>query len=447
MKNSFFFLLFISNFIFAQKQPLVHLSGKLNNFNNAVLVEDKSDFEGINIEDGQRKIVTDTNSSFKINFPLNQSNYFRIGRNIVYLSPNDQIRLTIDYLNPQKAIFEGNHSNENRYLKNTPYPNGGSYLESGDGVKQTIPSTIEYVLQQFSIRNKELLTIKDKVDKKFFRLEIARCNADLINSLFYIYTYHTHIYKTSKDSLIYYKKQIDSLTVPLIQKYSINFLHEENLQLAVYRNILGIVIKYQPKGMVIPQKIKDWIKCNEIKDKALSLENKNQIKALKQEAGLVRTITYKNAIIKTIDELTKINVGEEAKDFILTDLNGNKVSLSAFKNKVIYLDFWATWCGPCIQNRPYLDSMIHLFKDNKDLVFLSISIDDDKDQWMAYLKKKNIYKYEYIVDRIDILDYHIVSIPRMILIDKAFKIISLNAMPPNDKRLEKLLLQLGKNNE
>jgi thiol-disulfide isomerase/thioredoxin len=446
MKKPLFFLFFISNCIYAQKQPLAHLSGKLNNFNNAVIVEDKSEFEGINIEDGQRKIVTDSNSSFKISFPLSQSNYFRIGRNIVYFSPNDHINLTIDYNNPQKAIFEGTHAMENTYLKNTPYPKGGSYLESGDGIKQTIPATIEYVLQQFSIKNKELLAIKDKVDSKFFRLELARCNADLINSLIKIYTYYTYINKTPKDSLPYIKNKIDSLTVPLVQKYSINFLQDENLQLVVYRDILDILIKYQSKGTTIPQKIQDWIKCNEIKDKALSLENKNEIKALKKEAYLVKTITYKNALIKTIDELTKINVGDEAKDFILTDLTGNKVSLSAFKNKVIYLDFWATWCGPCIANRPYLDSMIHLFKDNKDLVFLSISIDDQKDQWLTYLKKKNIYQYEYIVDRNDILDYHIVSIPRIILIDKAFKIVNLNAPPPNAKGLQGLLKKLSDQN-
>ncbi|TAH09150.1 MAG: hypothetical protein EAZ12_06860 [Sphingobacteriia bacterium] len=442
MKKLFFFLLFISNVIYGQKKSSVHLNGYLYNFNNAVLVEDKSDFEGINIEDGQRKIVTDSNSSFKISFPLSQANYFRIGRNILYLSPSDQIRLTIDYLNPQKALFDGTHSIENTYLKNTPYPKQGSYLEAEDGIQSTIPSTIEYVLKQYNNRNKELLAIKEEVDSKFFRLELARCNADLINSLSNISFYYTYVKKIRKDSLPYYKKQIDSLTVPLIKKYSINFLQAENLQLVVYRNILGILIKYQPNGTKKKKKIQDWIKCNEIKDKALSLENKNEINALKKEAIQVKTITYKNALIKTIDELTKINVGDKAKDFILTDFTGNKVSLSAFKNKVIYLDFWATWCGPCIQNRPYLDSMIHLFKDNKDLVVLSISIDDDKDQWMAYLKKKNIYKYEYIVDRNNLQDYHIVSIPRMILIDKAFKIVNLNALPPNSKGLQGLLMKL-----
>ncbi len=443
MKNFFFFLLFISNVIYGQKKNSVHLNGYLYNFNNAVLVEDKSDFEGINIEDGQRKIVTDSNSSFKISFPLSQPNYFRIGRNIVYLSPSDQIRVTIDYLNPQKALFDGTHSIENTYLKSTPYPKQGSYLEAEDGIQSTIPSTIEYVLKQYNNRNKDLLAIKEKVNSKFFRLELARCNADLINSLSNISFYYTYVKKISKDSLPYYKKQVDSLTIPLIQKYSINFLKEENLQLGVYRNILGIVIKYQPKGTIIPQKIQDWIKCNEIKDKALSLENKSEINELKKEANQISTITYKNALMKTIDELTKINVGDEAKDFLLTDLNFNKVSLSTFKNKVIYLDFWATWCGPCIANRPYLDSMIHLFKDNKDVVFLSVSIDDQKDQWLTYLKKKITYKYEYIVDRNDIQDYHIVSIPRMILIDKAFKIVNLNAPPPNAKGLEKLLIQLS----
>lgn len=80
---------------------------------------------------------------------------------------------------------------------------------------------------------------------------------------------------------------------------------------------------------------------------------------------------------------------QEAPDFTLTDINGQEVSLSDFKGKIILVDFWATWCGPCKMEIP---SFIKLQEDYKDdVVILGISLDQGGPQVVVpFAEKMNI---------------------------------------------------------
>jgi len=66
-------------------------------------------------------------------------------------------------------------------------------------------------------------------------------------------------------------------------------------------------------------------------------------------------------------------------DFTLTDLDGNKLPLSALKGKAIVFDFWATWCGPCRVQHPLYEEVKKRFHDSGEVVFLSINTDEDHD--------------------------------------------------------------------
>jgi thiol-disulfide isomerase/thioredoxin len=70
---------------------------------------------------------------------------------------------------------------------------------------------------------------------------------------------------------------------------------------------------------------------------------------------------------------------------IFLDTDNNEVKLQAFKNKTVYVSFWATWCKPCLAEKPELEKLKSHFKDNSDIIFIDIILDDSKQNWQNYI--------------------------------------------------------------
>jgi thiol-disulfide isomerase/thioredoxin len=81
--------------------------------------------------------------------------------------------------------------------------------------------------------------------------------------------------------------------------------------------------------------------------------------------------------------------GDLIPEFQATDERDSLYSIRDFSNKIIYLNFWATWCGPCIQNMKNLNALISN-SNNKDIYFINVCLDSEKDKWRIALKKHNI---------------------------------------------------------
>jgi thiol-disulfide isomerase/thioredoxin len=71
-----------------------------------------------------------------------------------------------------------------------------------------------------------------------------------------------------------------------------------------------------------------------------------------------------------------LEAGQPAPEIQLKDLSGKPVSLASFKGKVVIVDFWASWCGPCRQSMPVLERLSKTYKD-KGLVILGVNVDND----------------------------------------------------------------------
>ena len=80
-----------------------------------------------------------------------------------------------------------------------------------------------------------------------------------------------------------------------------------------------------------------------------------------------------------MQQTSKLKPGQPAPAFTLDDLQGRSVSLSDFKGQAVFLDFWASWCGPCIEDLPHLAKIKQRARDQK-VVFLNISL-DPADEW------------------------------------------------------------------
>ncbi|TDD99427.1 TlpA family protein disulfide reductase [Flavobacterium cellulosilyticum] len=126
---------------------------------------------------------------------------------------------------------------------------------------------------------------------------------------------------------------------------------------------------------------------------------------------------------------------------------GGKTKLADLIGKYVYIDVWATWCGPCRVEIPYLQKIEEEYHD-KNIAFVSISIDVAKDfeKWKTFVTDKNLGGIQLLADK-DwnsdfIVSYGISGIPRFILIDPMGKVVNENAARPSDPELRKVLDQL-----
>ncbi|MFV5683939.1 TlpA family protein disulfide reductase [Flavobacterium sp. GB2R13] len=120
---------------------------------------------------------------------------------------------------------------------------------------------------------------------------------------------------------------------------------------------------------------------------------------------------------------------------------GGKTKLEDLKGKYVYIDVWATWCGPCRAEIPFKKKNEGKYHD-KNISFVSISIDVQKDmeKWKTLIKDKELGGIQLFADN-DwnskfAKDYGINSIPRFILIDPNGKIINADALRPSAPKLE-----------
>lgn len=127
--------------------------------------------------------------------------------------------------------------------------------------------------------------------------------------------------------------------------------------------------------------------------------------------------------------------GAEALDFEMTDKKGKTFRLSDFRGKAVYIDVWATWCGPCCAEIPHMEKLAAHYAKDKRIELISISLDEDKAKWEKKLAEDKPEWKQYIcLDAFDsqlCKNYSINAIPRFLFFDKDGKVISLDAPRPS----------------
>jgi thiol-disulfide isomerase/thioredoxin len=116
-------------------------------------------------------------------------------------------------------------------------------------------------------------------------------------------------------------------------------------------------------------------------------------------------------------------VGNKCSDFTLNSFSGNKVSLSTFKGKVILLDFWETWCGPCVKSMPAVEDLFKRY-NKKGLIILGIMSEEKSLESAKLLVKNKGLTFPDLVGNNDVEKmYNVTGVPKYILIDEEGKII------------------------
>ena len=253
----------------------------------------------------------------------------------------------------------------------------------------------------------------DIVNQKIKEHFIPEDPDDLVGAyIYYADTYALILYKLNKvDSAFYYQNTIlekDPMDVNQNERYSV---YTEKAKGAAFA-----------KDFIEPQLLQGanspiMLKQLQSIYKQLNLPEEKFLKVKRLNAASVSN--------KAREEIIKRFGTQKAPVFTLKDTDGKHVSMKSLLGKVVILDFWATWCGPCRASFPDMQKLVNSYKDDNSVAFLFIDVWEHKnfkDMQQNAIKfiKDNNYSFHVLLDEKDkvIGDYKVEGIPEKFVIDK-----------------------------
>ncbi len=312
--------------------------------------------------------------------------------------------------------------------------------------------------QVIKTAQKELLSAATGIDAAFKAKEERNIQYAYLGKLNVYKSYHSYYAK---------KKDFEPSKDFLSELNDVQFNSEEDFNFSsAYKSLVSN--HYQ-------NKVSELVKANEELDRTLTMlkvsseiENKTIKNAMIYDAvrySITRAdnleelyTAYKAAgstndknnaeIEKSYTTLKTLAKGSPSPKFVNYENNsGGTTSLDDLKGKYVYIDVWATWCGPCKREIPFLKEVEKKYHD-KNIEFLSLSIDEKKDHqaWKDMIKEKELGGIQLFADS-DwksqfVKDYLIKGIPKFILLDPQGNIVTANAPRPSDKKLVEMFNDL-----
>lgn len=377
---------------------------------------------------------------------------------ICFFKPNFDLRLEIDTKEfDESIVYSGNGENENNYLAKKflleesveSLNNFGYYasLEEEEFLKLA-DSLYQLNVQLFD-------KYKDSFDKDFVKLESANIHIEYLTKLANYESMHCFLTKNQdfRTSEVYPNPFADIdlndeqlLLVPGYVHFTKLFIQAETkikLDQGKYKTYFNVHIDLVD-SLIQNAKIKEEVAFYIGTSVFSYVEDKEYFYSKLKK--MIKNPEY----IKEFDErylkLQKIKYGAVSPTFEMYDINNDLVKLEDFKGKLVYIDVWATWCAPCLQEIPYLDELQTEFKDD-DIVFISMCQNDDPERWKATVISNELQGIHiYVEDENNkfLSDYLVSGIPRFILIDKNGLIIDSEALRPSNPSLKVQLQELLK---
>ncbi|TXH23012.1 MAG: TlpA family protein disulfide reductase [Chitinophagaceae bacterium] len=193
------------------------------------------------------------------------------------------------------------------------------------------------------------------------------------------------------------------------------------------------------KNLFYERELAEYIRKFRITDKTNFEADQNTFNKL---ADFISSTEKKNELINQFSNLQYTLAGASLPPIHLKDRNGNEVALSNFKGKNIYIDLWASWCIPCIQEIPNLHQLEEEYKD-KNIVFLSISIDEDKTAWQNKMKELKLEGHQLETGASGFEKMmNVQGIPHFILYDSDGKLLHYKAPRPGTQEIRNIFNSL-----
>ncbi len=429
-------ILFVMAVVSVQAQNSVRLKGKLVGMGTDLVKLSYDGATSVIGDEGSFMIRTDREGHFDTILPLSKPAFYRISRNTLYLSPGDDMEVYITTDN-REAVFKGKGAEMNTYMKGRLFPKGGSFLgelRNRKGSFEEIKVAVDSLAQ---LRMAELERVKEATPA-FKELEKARIVADMANSYTAYPSYCALQPVRSREEREKFMQQI----IPDLLKVVPRVNREEYLDVAVVRDVIGTAMEIPglKEKLQFPERTQELFTAAQYAYKLDSEINTELVGEVREYAGKLKNTDIREVLEVKLHSAGALLKGSPAVDLELLAPDGKTARLSDYKGKVIYVDLWATWCGPCIQESPKFHELAKKYR-NDNIVFLAVSTDTEKKSWLSFIEGKEAGIPEYNCTDTKNLNegWQIKYIPRFLLIDENFKIIDAYAPRPSQPEAVELL--------
>ncbi len=436
------FLLFIGCLLYAnEKVTIVKGSITKENVRSVILFEV---FEGKKVEFASTKV---NDNEFAFALPVVKEGYYYISdqrRNSftrIYLKPNDQLELSIS--NDGYEVLKGSKENKllqqwfaTAYIVTNPAFN---WMADSSTYKTYFPK-LEAFMPAHAAFKKKIKTGNPQFDALFS----ISVDMDIEHAAMKFLLSPNTVHPKREEYPSFY----NTITQPK------KFPSALFLQSGDAVEIIGLYMTFQyvinrPEGKPENRLLTN---CNLIANdtiKGAYVANSLSFKsyeALEKEIAPVKqylvTDSMQAAYFRALKSVAGYKKGSVGYNFVLENMEGKKVSMSDLKGKVVLIDVWATWCGPCKVEIPYLKKLEKEF-EGKNVEFVSISVDveKDKEKWKNMVQKEELGGTQLFASGWSEITkyYDITGIPRFMVFDTEGKIVTVEAPRPSTPDLKVLL--------
>lgn len=365
----------------------------------------------------------------------------------VYLQKGDDVTISFDANNFDNTFaVKGGNEKAIDYLNKiqlTGLPNE-AYSQPWSEFKATVDKKIASMKRLLKAR-------KFAADDKFLKMEEGRITYFYANAFLMYPVSHTYLTQDTTlvlgkdyyDTLRQYVKEDDDLADnDEYRNYMIETAHVFD---EAGKNIRQLYPKVLAEMSYIGENTKsDKVRESLIHFLAFTYVEGNGVENITDLQNLYYTYVTSprlNEIFKkACAKWDKAAVGRPSPVFKGVDVNGKEMTLRDFRGKYIYIDMWATWCGPCQKELPFLKKLEEKFK-GRNIVFVGLSIDQDKTKWAARVKSGALSGIQLYIGKGSKFqsDYRISGIPRFILLDPNGRIVNPDMTRPSSEDTEKIL--------
>ncbi|MBB4800003.1 thiol-disulfide isomerase/thioredoxin [Flavobacterium nitrogenifigens] len=440
MKKNLLLLLIAILYSFTTPEKATTVSGKIINAENKTI--------RIKGELFDKEIKLKPDGSFSENLGLESDHIYTIEttRNSfqIYLGKNSKLVINADDLNLSSTLkFTGNGNIENQYLAKkqlitSATPDRELYkLSENEFLKklQEIKTSVNNLYSKTKFTN---VSFKEKEAKSIYYLEQKHL---------YFYTkYHSKVSET-------YPKIDETINLDNDSDFLFSNEYQELALYKFYENVKADEDSFYVTAKNAIPKIKA-LKTQSIKNRLIersasdvSIANTNYEKIYEEFLSITNDPLIKQKLTTNYNLTNALKPGKPSPTFNYENQKGGKTSLEDLKGKYIYIDFWATWCAPCVKEIPFLQKVEEQYK-GKNIEFISISIDSMEDQpkWSKFVTEKQLGGIQLLAENEwnskIIKDYGINGVPTFILLDPNGNIVNARAPKPSDPKLIELFNSL-----